>query len=88
MSYREDKICHYSGLPSVATYKNDDTYNDMIDISIDCALCESEFEIEIENINGLVNQEEHCSACLRQNLIICKIQDGTITRIEVINPDK
>jgi len=48
----------------------------------------SEFEIEIENINGLVNQEEHCSACLRQNLIICKIQDGTITRIEVINSDK
>ena len=88
MSNRVDKIYHYSGLPSVATYKNDYTYNDMINISIDCALCESEFETEIENINGLANQEEYCNACLRQNLITCNIQDGTITRIEVINPDK
>ena len=88
MSYREGKICHYSGLSSVATYKNDYTCNDMIKISIDCALCESEFEIKIENTNGFFNQEEHCSACLRQNLITCTIQNGTITRIEVINPDK
>ena len=87
MSYKEDKICHYSGLPSVATYKNDYTYNDMINISINCAHCGNEFEIEIENINGSVNQEECCNVCLRQNLVTYNIQDGNINRIEVFDPD-
>ena len=66
----------------------DGEYDDgMLDILITCVHCESEFEIEVEALDGLVTLEECCSACLRQNLLTYEIKDYAIVRLEVSNPD-
>ena len=83
MNNKEDKICHYSGLPSVSTYKSDYVYDIIIDISIICVHCGSEFEIEVENMDGVVYQEECCSTCLKKNLITYNMQEGNIVRLKV-----
>tara|TARA_B100000965_G_C19548324_1_gene738928 strand:- start:414 stop:680 length:267 start_codon:yes stop_codon:yes gene_type:complete len=88
MDNKEDKVCHYSGLQSVATYKSDYYYNDMLDIVIDCAHCGTEFEIEVDNIDGSVSQEECCNVCMKQNIVTYSIQDDDIIKIEVSDPDR
>ena len=62
----------------------DGEYDDgMLDILITCVHCGSEFEIEVEVLDGLVTLQECCSACMRQNLLTYEIKDYAIVRIEV-----
>ena len=88
MKNTQDKICHYSGLPSVATYKSDYVYDNMLDIVISCGHCRSEFEIKVENIDGKVFREDYCSACLKKNYSTLTIQDGDIIKLRVSQIDE
>ena len=66
----------------------DGEYDDgMLDILITCVHCGSDFEIEIETLDGLVKLEECCSACMRQNLLTYEIKDYAIVKLEVADPD-
>ena len=88
MRNKQDKICHYSGLPSVATYKSDYVYDNMLDIMVSCAHCGIEFEIKVDNIDGKVSREDYCSACLKKIVSTLTIQDGDIIKLQVSQIDE
>ena len=88
MNNEEDKICHYSGLPSLATYKRDYNFSVAIDISISCLRCGIEIEIEVDSVEGLSTHEKCCSGCMKQLSVTFEIQDGQILRLEVFDPNK
>ena len=88
MNNEEDKICHYSGLPSVATYKRDYNFSDVIEFPISCFRCGIEIEIEVDSVEGLSTHEKCCSGCMKQISVTFEIQDGVILSLEVFDPNE
>ena len=86
MKKRIDKICHYSGLPSLATYKSDYAYEDEIEITVTCIYCESHFVVIGELINGQFSKVKHCTNCTKQSLINYEIIHNEVVNLKISTP--
>ncbi len=86
MKNKIDKICHYSGLPSLATYKSDYTYSSELGITVTCIYCQNKFIIVSKLIDGPVSRKENCFKCLKQILIGYEIIDNKVADLEISKP--
>ena len=86
MKNKIDKICHYSGLPSLATYKNDYVYENEIEIAVTCIFCESHFVLIGELINGQFSKAKYCTNCTKQSLINYEIINNEVVNLKISTP--
>ena len=83
MPKKVDNICHYSGLPSLATYKKDYVYDKMLVTSINCYDCSGDIKIKIEPIDGLAMKNEYCNWCKKNVHIAFEIRNGMLVNLKV-----
>ena len=87
MKNKIDKICHYSGLPSLATYKSDYIYESELEITVTCIYCRNKFIIVTELTDGPVSRKENCFNCLNQIFIGYEIIDNKVANLKISKPD-
>ena len=87
MKNKIDKICHYSGLPSLATYKNDYIYESELETTVTCIYCRNKFIIVTELTDGPVSRKENCFNCLNQIFIGYEMIDNKVANLKISKPD-